>query len=63
MTEWTFRLILRGIELRDEQLDTLYEAGCDDGSFSVESDGAALAQRPMAPSAERSTATRSLTSS
>lgn len=39
MTEWTFRLTLRGIELTDEQLDTLYEAGCDDGSFSVEPDG------------------------
>lgn len=39
MTEWTFRLTLRGIELTDEQLDALYEAGCDDGSFSVEPDG------------------------
>jgi hypothetical protein len=39
MTEWTFRLALRGIELTDEQLDTLYEAGCDDGSFSLEPDG------------------------
>lgn len=26
MTEWTFRLTLRGIELTDEQLDTLHEA-------------------------------------
>lgn len=42
MTEWTFRLTLRGIELTDEQLDTLYEAGCDDGSFSVEPDGTVL---------------------
>lgn len=39
MTEWTFRLTLRGIELTDEQLDALYEAGCDDGSFSVEPGG------------------------
>ena len=42
MTEWTFRLTLRGIELTDEQLDTLHEAGCDDGSFSVEPDGTVL---------------------
>jgi hypothetical protein len=42
MTEWTFRVTLRGIELTDEQLDTLYEAGCDDGSFSVEPDGTVL---------------------
>jgi hypothetical protein len=42
MTEWTFRLTLRGIELTDEQLDALYEAGCDDGSFSVEPDGIVL---------------------
>jgi hypothetical protein len=42
MTEWTFRLTLQGIELTDEQLDTLYEAGCDDGSFSVEPDGTVL---------------------
>jgi hypothetical protein len=42
MIEWTFRLTLRGIELTDEQLNTLYEAGCDDGSFSVEPDGSVL---------------------
>ena len=42
MTEWTFRLTLRGIELTDEQLDALYEAGCDDGSFSAEPDGTVL---------------------
>ena len=42
MTEWTFRLTLRSIELTDEQLDTLHEAGCDDGSFSVEPDGTVL---------------------
>lgn len=28
--------------MTDEQLDTLYEAGCDDGSFSVEPDGTVL---------------------
>ena len=39
---WTFRLTLRGIELTDDQLNTLYEAGCDDGSFSVESGGSVL---------------------
>lgn len=43
MTEWTFRLTIRGIELTDEQLDTLHEAGCDDGSFSVEPDGTVVA--------------------
>jgi hypothetical protein len=42
MTEWTFRLTLRGIELTDEQLDALYEVGCDDGAFSVEPDGTVL---------------------
>ncbi|MGH3813685.1 MAG: helix-turn-helix transcriptional regulator [Pseudonocardiaceae bacterium] len=42
MTEWTFRLTLRGIELTDEQLDTLLEAGCDGGSFLVEPDGTVL---------------------
>ncbi|PZS33049.1 MAG: DNA-binding protein [Pseudonocardiales bacterium] len=42
MTEWTFRLTLRGIELTDEQLDALHEAGCDDGSFSAEPDGTVL---------------------
>jgi len=42
MTEWTFRLTLRGIELTDEQLDILYEAGCDDGSFSLEPDRTVL---------------------
>ncbi|MDQ2883157.1 MAG: DNA-binding protein [Actinomycetota bacterium] len=42
MTEWTFRLTLRGIELTDEQVGTLYEAGCDDGSFSAEADGTVL---------------------
>jgi hypothetical protein len=42
MTEWTFRLTLRGIELTDEQLDALYGAGCDDGSFSVEPDDTIL---------------------
>jgi ADP-ribose pyrophosphatase YjhB (NUDIX family) len=30
------------IKLTDEQLDTLHEAGCDDGSFSVEPDGTVL---------------------
>jgi len=42
MTEWTFRLALRGIELTDEQLDALYEAGCDDASFALEPDGTVL---------------------
>ena len=42
MTEWTFRLTLRGIELTNEQLDILYAAGCDDGSFSMEPDRTVL---------------------
>jgi hypothetical protein len=42
MTEWTFRLTLRGIELTDDQLDALHKAGCDDGSFSAEPDGTVL---------------------
>lgn len=39
MTEWTFRLRLGGIELTDDELDALFEAGCDDATFSVERDG------------------------
>lgn len=42
MAEWTFRLTLRGLELTDEQLEALHEAGCGDGSFSVEPDGTVL---------------------
>lgn len=42
MTEWTFRLTLRGIELTDDQLEVLHEAGCNDGSFSAEPDGTVL---------------------
>jgi hypothetical protein len=42
MPEWTFQLTLRGVELTDEQLDALHEAGCDDGSFSMEPDGTVL---------------------
>jgi hypothetical protein len=42
MTEWTFRLTLQSIELTDEQLNTLNEAGCDDSSFSAEPDGTVL---------------------
>jgi hypothetical protein len=39
MTEWSFRLILTGIELTDAELDALFEAGCDDATFSRERDG------------------------
>jgi hypothetical protein len=42
MTEWTFRLTLAGIALTDEDLDVLFEAGCDDGTFSRERDGTVL---------------------
>jgi hypothetical protein len=39
MTEWAFRLTVAGIGLTDEQLDALFEAGCDDAAFSLERDG------------------------
>ena len=35
VTEWTFRLTLTGLDLSDEQLDALFEAGCDDAAFSL----------------------------
>lgn len=42
MTEWTFRLTLAGLDLTDEQLNALFEAGCDDATFSLERDGSVL---------------------
>jgi hypothetical protein len=42
MSEWTFRLTLAGIALTDEELDALFEAGCDDATFSLERDGTVL---------------------
>ena len=42
MSEWTFRLTLAGIALNDEELDALFEAGCDDATFSLERDGTVL---------------------
>lgn len=42
MTEWTFRLTIAGFDLIDEQLDALFEAGCDDATFSRERDGSVL---------------------
>ena len=39
MTDWAFRLTVAGIGLTDEQLDALFEAGCDDAAFSLERDG------------------------
>jgi hypothetical protein len=42
MTEWTFRLTLAGITLNDEELGALFEAGCDDATFSLERDGTVL---------------------
>jgi hypothetical protein len=42
VTEWTFRLTIAGIALTDEQLDALFEAGCDDAAFSRERDGTVL---------------------
>lgn len=43
MSEWSFRLTLSGIELSDDQLDTFYEAGCDDATFARERDGSVVA--------------------
>ena len=40
MAEWGFRLDLSTGELSDEQLDALYEAGCDDATFAVDETGA-----------------------
>jgi hypothetical protein len=42
MSEWTFRLTLAGIALTDEELGALFEAGCDDATFSLERDGTVL---------------------
>ena len=42
MTEWTFRLTLAGLDLTDAQLNALFEAGCDDATFSLERDGSVL---------------------
>lgn len=39
MTEWSFRLVLTGVELTNGDLDALFEAGCDDATFSREPDG------------------------
>lgn len=43
MIEWSFRLVLAGVELTDADLDALYEAGCDDATFSRERDGSVFA--------------------
>ncbi|MGH3611580.1 MAG: hypothetical protein ACRDRK_02960 [Pseudonocardia sp.] len=42
MSEWTFRLIIAGIELADADLAALFEAGCDDATFARERDGSVL---------------------
>src|SRR5215211_3214262 len=42
MTEWTFRLTITGLDLTDEELDALFEAGCDDATFSLERDGTVI---------------------
>jgi hypothetical protein len=40
MTEWTFRLDLAGVDVdSDDQLDALYEAGCDDATFATDAGG------------------------
>ena len=43
MTEWSFRLTLAGVELTDQDLNALFEAGCDDATFSRERDSLVLA--------------------
>ena len=42
MTEWTFRLTLAGLDLTDVRLNALFDAGCDDATFSLERDGSVL---------------------
>ena len=42
MSDWTFRLTLAGIVLTEEELDALFDAGCDDATFSLERDGTVL---------------------
>ncbi|MGH3570098.1 MAG: hypothetical protein ACRDRH_29635 [Pseudonocardia sp.] len=42
MSEWTFRLIIAGIELTDADLGALFEAGCDDATFARERTGSVL---------------------
>lgn len=42
MSEWTFRLIIAGVELTDIDIDALFEAGCDDATFAKERDGSVL---------------------
>jgi hypothetical protein len=42
MTEWAFQLTIAGIALTDDELNILFEAGCDDATFSFERDGTVL---------------------
>ena len=42
MSEWTFRLIIAGVELVDADVDALFEAGCDDATFAKERDGSVI---------------------
>ena len=64
MTEWAFRVTVAGIGLTDEQLDALFEAGCDDAAFSLERAGTVFGffdrerQRKRMPSCRRSTTFR-----
>lgn len=50
MTGWTFRLILAGLDTDDdERMDALYEAGCDDTTFTEDAYGvSAVFQRSAA---------------
>lgn len=42
MSEWTFRLVVVGVELDDADIDALFDAGCDDATFAKERDGRVL---------------------
>ena len=69
MTEWAFRLTVAGIALTDEDLDILFETGCDDGTRSRLSEMArclasstAKRKRKRMPSCRQSTTLKAPTS-
>jgi hypothetical protein len=53
MNEWTFRLNLVGLDVDDdEQMDALFEAGCDDATFGTDEAGAHAVFHREAPTPE-----------
>jgi hypothetical protein len=53
MSEWTFRLDLAGVDVdNDDQLDALFEAGCDDATFANDGGGTYAVFHRNAPSPE-----------